>query len=202
MIFEKGQAMLESALFVGMVGLIVLLAFGDFSERLVDKNYADQQANIVLEQAWIRDVLNLRALNPEALSEDYGFAKRDEVDFSLETDKEYSAAEVLSGVWSALPGIENSHFPLENQNRVEVLNNDEEWFSYRKINDNWSAKSQGDLSNAPRQFVTSHHISKLPFEIVQQWVAILPFAREFGPSSLKLGWVDPEVVPDYEPEDR
>ncbi|RTE87407.1 MULTISPECIES: hypothetical protein [Gammaproteobacteria] len=202
MIFEKGQAMLESSLFIGLVGLIVLFAFGEFSERLIDKYDADQQANIVLEQAWIRNALNMRALIPEKLDEDYDFAEGDEIDFSLETDEEYSSASVLSGVWSTLPGIENSHFPLGNQNRVKVLNRGEEWFSYRKINDSWSAKSQGDLSNAPRQFVTSHHISKLPFETVQQWVAILPFAREFGPSSLKLGWVDPEVVPEYQPEEH
>ncbi|EKE82766.1 hypothetical protein [Idiomarina xiamenensis] len=109
-------------------------------------------------------------------------------------DDDYRLAHSTQG--ALRPLREWFELPIDFQRQYRYASNDQERAWYRWL-DSWSARSDAEgLQVAKRLTLTGQASRLLPIEQPLRWLSWLPLAREISPDSLRLGYVDDEVVPD------
>lgn len=196
--FSKGQAMLEAVLFISIVGLGLIIGLEELFGAFKIRGEANEQAIITLNQNWLRESNGLEPFHTAEISEKYGFEGNQLYSVSTDISNDYPSANIFNGIGTALGLNADEKFPLENELNVSVATeHHDSWFHYVVVEDSWYPRKKESLTERPQMFLSTNYVAKLPIEMVQEWVSILPFAQEFGPQSLRLGWVDPDVVPKH-----
>ncbi|WP_113907432.1 hypothetical protein [Aliidiomarina celeris] len=196
----KGQALVELALALSVVGLVVLLALPNFHQRLTERARAHEQAQLLIEQAPMRADRNLAAQDFESISALYEYPEWEKPNLDAQHNDDYSFAKLISPVWSVLELQGNFSLPTGNLYQLRAYwpgDNDQEqnWFNYVRLDNDWSPRRIAHLNQRPRSLTLTSYLNDLGVDYLQQWVSILPFAREFAPHMLVLGHVDNQPVP-------
>ncbi|RUO80495.1 hypothetical protein CWI84_05410 [Idiomarina tyrosinivorans] len=168
---ESGQALVESTLFFTVL-MLLLLSF--HHDLLPATNKAQQQ----LAQARA-DIWSLKQPPKSQNSESYAFNR---------------AAGVVIRPINTLSS-RDAKLSLKNLRQVTDKQRVGR-FAMARLTDDWGVIRLADLRQRPSGWVPSKALSSGFFSKVQYVISLLPFADEFRASSLKWGWIDPNVVPE------
>ncbi|MCC5854855.1 MAG: hypothetical protein JJU10_04130 [Idiomarina sp.] len=189
--------MTELALAISLLGLLLLWAIPHFHQHLHAWSEVQQQAQLVIHQAELRERHGIEPLMEDELTERYGFERADDLEFKLSRGQDYAFADAMGPVWRAMQTGQAASMRLDTLHSLVLQREDEApWFGYRHLTDDWSPRRISDLTSRPRALTLTHQLDRFGFSFIQQWVGVLPFAREFAPSQLQLGYVTAEPIPE------
>lgn len=196
---QRGQALLELALAIALVGIFALAAIPYLHDALNDHSRAHEQTQILLAQAGFRADRDLEPDTLGRINERYGYPDWQVPEIELLEGGNYAFASVVGPVWSILAHQRDFSLPVNNLQRLRVYHTQDDeqfdWFHYVRLDNDWSPRRVGQLDQRPRALTLTSYLNNLGVEYLQQWIGLLPFAEEFRPSQLILGHVDNQVVP-------
>lgn len=194
--YQNGQALLELSLVVSLLGLFLVWALPLLNERLLERAESLEQAQIILHQAAWRDSRDLAPLSFEQLSENYGYEERETPNVSITVSDNYGFTSHIAPLWNSVGGDYGLAMPIRNLYTISLTQPDEEeWFRFVKLTDDWSPRRVEDLERRPRMLTSMAFTEAIDVGYLQNMMAILPFAKELHSNQLKLGHIAVDVVP-------
>ncbi|RUO21241.1 hypothetical protein CWE08_06575 [Aliidiomarina iranensis] len=195
-----GQAMVEFTLLISVLGMILLWALPELKGRL-DKRYEAQQLlSLHLQQVPLREHAGLEHWQIDDYQREFNLEIGKEYQLTTAVSDDYAFAKGIRPLWKLLDWQEDFSLPLNTLHSAILQPKGDDsghppWLSYLRLSDGWAPRHLQDLIGRPQALTTSQYVKNLGFEHVQLLVSILPFAREFSPKQLRLGFVDADVVP-------
>ncbi len=195
-----GQALIELALLVSVLGAVLLWAIPELHQRLQQRYAGQQLLALHLQQSPLREQVGLEPWELEHYQTELGLSIGEGYTLEMSKTDDYSFAQGMQPLWSLLDWQDGFSLPLKNLHAASLVASEDDsasmpWLSYLRLSDGWAPKHLHELIGRPQALTTSHYLQQIGFEHVQSLVAVLPFAREFAPSQLRLGFVDVDVVP-------
>lgn len=194
---QNGQALVELSLVVTLLGLLLLWALPLLHEQLLERAETQEQAQIMLRQAPWRDSHNIPYLSFEQLQEHYGYEQRETPNVDITVSDNYAFTAEVAPLWDRVSEGYGLAMPIRNLYTMNLTqpNEEGEWFKFVRLSDDWSPRQVGDLEERPRKLTTSHLFEEIGVHRLQNFLAILPFAKELHSNQLKLGYIASDVVP-------
>lgn len=195
-----GQALIELTLLISVLGMLLLWAIPELYERL-QQRYAGQQILAMhMQQAPLRDYAGIEHWDIQDYEDKFELQIGEGYKLESNLSDSYAFAAGMRPLWRLLDWQSGFSLPLKTLYSASLQYVSEEseplpWLSYLRLSDGWAPKHLHELIGRPQALTTSHYLQQIGFNHVQSLVSILPFAREFAPSQLRLGFVDIDVVP-------
>lgn len=162
----SGQAMLEAMGFASIISILL-------GHALLELHKASAEAQ--------RQVDHSRALIWQAAP-----------DPRVRTESDYPFAQATQQVLEPLSRLSSFSLPQDNLWRLE---RSEDTVAMARLTDGWSPQQQNHLSERPAQLTPGYYLSELGLNSVLRVLSWLPVTREFGPDSLRLGYINTEATP-------
>lgn len=197
-----GQALVELALLISVMGAVLFWAIPEIHSRLQYRYAGQQLLALHLQQAPLREQANLALWDVDDYYNEIGLDISAAYELESTSSDSYAFAQTMKPLWSLLTWQSGFSLPLNNLYAARLVVKEEgaetaSWLSYLRLSDGWAPKHLHELIGRPQALTSSHYLRQIGFEQVQSLVSILPFAREFAPSQLRLGFVNPDVVPNH-----
>ncbi|MCO4321767.1 type II secretion system protein [Aliidiomarina quisquiliarum] len=195
--YQRGQALVELSLVVTVLGLFLVWALPLLHEQLLERAETQEQAQIILRQASWRDSHELPQLSFEQLQEHYGYEQREAPNVDIAVSDNYAFSAAVAPLWDRVSEGYGLAMPIRNLYSMSLTQPNEEnaWFKFVRLSDDWSPRQVADLEARPRKLTTSHLFEEIGVHRLQNFLAILPFAKELHSNQLKLGYIASDVVP-------
>ncbi|WP_194755933.1 hypothetical protein [Aliidiomarina indica] len=198
---QGGQAFIELSVVISTTGILLVLFLPPIHQALQERYVDAQRLQIELAEAPLRKRFQLPARD-ETWWREHNLEPSQGRLKTLSNDADYPFAQGISPVWSLFAWQSEFSLPLDTAYTAtlsgldnEGLANGEVYLQFRRIHHDWSPEHVTQLSGRPRSLTATAALHDLGFHYVQQVVSWLPFAREFAPNQLQLGYVNSLVVP-------
>lgn len=193
----KGQALLELSLVVTLFGLLLVWAVPLLNDHLSERAETQEKAQIILRQAPWRNEQKIEPLSFERLHINYGYQQRDLPDVALTVTDQYALAAQTSSLWNLMGSASALAMPMKNLHTLSIkrVGQEHEWMRFVRLADDWSPRHVDHLVQRPQKLTSSHLFEAIGVHQLQQFLAILPFAKELHSNQLKLGYIAVDVVP-------
>lgn len=195
-----GQALIEFALLISVLGILLLWGIPELYERLQHRYAGQQLLALHLQQAPLREQVGIELWDIQDYEDTFELQIGEGYTLESRLSDDYAFAQGIQPLWRLLDWQDGFSLPLKTLYSVSLKYSAEEsegspWLSYLRLSDGWAPKHLHELIGRPQALTTSHYLQQIGFGHVQSLVSILPFAREFAPTQLRLGFVDIDVVP-------
>lgn len=194
---QNGQALVELSLVITLLGLFLVWALPLLHEQLLARAETQEQAQIMLRQAPWRDGQAIPQLSFAQLQKHYGYEERETPNVDITISDNYAFAGEVAPLWNRVSEGYGLAMPIRNLYTMNLTkpNENNVWFKFVRLSDDWSPRQVGDLKERPRKLTTSHFFEDIGVHRLQNFLAILPFAKELHSNQLKLGHIASDVVP-------
>ncbi len=162
----RGQAMLEAMGFMSVIALLLGYALLELHRTSLS---AQRRIDISRSVIW-----QLTA------------------DKRIRTTSDYPFAETTQQVLDPLARMSKFQLPQEN---LWLLERGENTHAMARLTDSWSPQQNADLSDRPAQLTPAYYLGELGLNSILRLLSWLPVTREFGPDSLRLGYINTEATP-------
>lgn len=195
---QSGQALVELSLVVTLLGLFLVWALPVLHEQLMARAETQEQAQIMLRQAPWRDNQNLSYLTFEQLHEHYGYPLREPPNVNIHVSGNYALSEHIAPLWDSVSEGYGLAMPIRNLYSLTLTHAEAEhvWFNFVRLSDDWSPRKIEDIEERPRKLTSTSLFDHVGVHLLQDFLAVLPFAQELHSSQLKLGYIAADVVPE------
>lgn len=196
-----GQALLELSFAVSLLSTLLIIALPMLHQALKERAQVFEQSVLILHQADWRAQLGIDELTLQVLQEDYAYTEIKDVELQQTRTADYAFNSMIQPVTNIVSTYSQLNLDVKNLYTVHFLRTEQEkqpmpWIQLTRLDNDWSPRKQQDLVNRPKSLVTGSLLQKLGVHRVLNIIGHLSIAKEWRSSSLKLGHVNIDVVPD------